>query len=180
MTPSPLMLGLPRSMRQSSILSSIRHSSATPCNLRRFQSSQPKLCTRQLSPSSSPSLCSRINNNSSTAFTTNRLFSTTSNLSAKTIQQLRARSTTGPFSWKAAALFIVTGAGLIVYFQYEKARLERKRIVEMSKGVGKPKVGGPFVLRDLDGNEFTDENLKGKYNFVRIFFPKFLIQEVFS
>ena len=55
---------------------------------------------------------------------------------------------------------------MIVYFQYEKARLERKRIVEMSKGVGKPKVGGPFVLKDLDGNVFTEEGLKGKYNFV--------------
>lgn len=55
---------------------------------------------------------------------------------------------------------------MIVYFQYEKARLERARIVEMSKGVGKPKVGGPFVLKDLQGNEFTEEQLKGKYNFV--------------
>ncbi|KAK2739621.1 Cu-binding protein [Onygenales sp. PD_40] len=85
---------------------------------------------------------------------------------AKTIQQMKARASTGPFSWKAAALFIITGAGMIVYFRYEKARLERKRIVEMSKGVGKPKVGGPFVLKDLDGNVFTEEQLKGKYSFV--------------
>ncbi|PGH00063.1 hypothetical protein AJ79_08334 [Helicocarpus griseus UAMH5409] len=94
-------------------------------------------------------------------------FSTSSPLAkAKTIQQLKARASTGPFSWKAALLFVITGAGMIVYFQYEKARLERKRIVEMSKGVGKPKVGGPFVLKDLDGNVFTEEQLKGKYNFV--------------
>ncbi|KMU88797.1 hypothetical protein CIHG_06464 [Coccidioides immitis H538.4] len=50
--------------------------------------------------------------------------------------------------------------------QYEKARLERERIVQMSKGVGKPKVGGPFILKDLDGNVFTEEQLKGKYNFI--------------
>lgn len=56
---------------------------------------------------------------------------------------------------------------MIVYFQYEKARLERERIVEMSKGVGKPRVGGPFVLKDLNGETFTEENLKGKYSFVR-------------
>ncbi|KKZ60700.1 hypothetical protein EMCG_04627 [[Emmonsia] crescens] len=85
---------------------------------------------------------------------------------AKTIQQLKARASTGPFSWKAAALFVVTGVGMIFYFRYEKARLERKRIVEMSKGVGKPKVGGPFILKDLDGNVFTEEQLKGKYSFV--------------
>lgn len=55
---------------------------------------------------------------------------------------------------------------LIAYFQYEKARLERKRIVEMSKGYGKPKVGGPFVLKDLDGNDYTHDDMKGKYAIV--------------
>lgn len=57
---------------------------------------------------------------------------------------------------------------MIVYFRYEKARLERKRVAEMSKGVGKPRVGGPFVLKDLEEREFTEENLKGKYSFVRL------------
>lgn len=80
--------------------------------------------------------------------------------------QLRARNSTGPFSWKAALLFVITGAGMIVYFRVEKERLERKRIAEMSKGVGRPKVGGPFVLKDLDGKEFTADDLKGKYSFV--------------
>ncbi len=55
---------------------------------------------------------------------------------------------------------------MIFYFQYEKARLERKRIVEMSKGYGKPKVGGPFTLKDTDGNEFTEKDLHGKYTMV--------------
>lgn len=87
-------------------------------------------------------------------------------LRAKTMGQLRARNATGPFSWKAALLFVLTGAGMIVYFRVEKERLERKRIAEMSKGVGKPKVGGPFTLVDLDGKEFTAEDLKGKYSFV--------------
>ena len=56
---------------------------------------------------------------------------------------------------------------MVFYFQYEKARLERKRIVEMSKGYGKPKVGGPFTLKDLDGKEFTEQDLLGKYSMVR-------------
>jgi hypothetical protein len=71
-----------------------------------------------------------------------------------------------PFTAKSAGLFFATATGLILYFQYEKARMERKRIVEMSKGYGKPKVGGPFHLRDLDGNEFTEKNLLGKYTLV--------------
>ena len=44
--------------------------------------------------------------------------------------------------------------------------MERKRIVEMSKGYGKPKVGGPFTLKDTDGNEFTEKDLLGKYTLV--------------
>lgn len=80
---------------------------------------------------------------------------------------MKSRQRTGPFSWKAALLFVLTGAGMIIYFRVEKARLERKRITEMSKGVGRPKVGGPFVLKDLNGKEFTAEDLKGKYSFVR-------------
>ena len=55
---------------------------------------------------------------------------------------------------------------MIVYFNYEKGRLERKRITEMSKGYGKPKVGGPFTLTDLDGKEFTEKDLLGKYSIV--------------
>ncbi|KAL9114274.1 MAG: hypothetical protein Q9227_001696 [Pyrenula ochraceoflavens] len=71
-----------------------------------------------------------------------------------------------PFTLKAAGLFCGVGLAMILYFRYEKARLERQRIVEMSKGYGKPKVGGPFKLQDLDGNEFTHEQLQGKYNII--------------
>lgn len=45
--------------------------------------------------------------------------------------------------------------------------MERKRIVEMSKGYGKPKVGGPFTLKDVNGTEVTEQDLLGKYNLVR-------------
>ncbi|KAJ5692289.1 Synthesis of cytochrome c oxidase Sco1/Sco2 [Penicillium macrosclerotiorum] len=101
------------------------------------------------------------------AFSARNCFSTTtSRAKNKTMGQLRQRNSTGPFSWKAALLFVLTGAGMVIYFRVEKARLERKRIAEMSKGVGKPKVGGPFTLMDLNGKEFTAEDLKGKYSFV--------------
>lgn len=84
----------------------------------------------------------------------------------KTIGQLKARNSTGPFSWKSGLLFVVTGGGLVLYFRMEKDRLERKRVTEMSKGVGKPKVGGPITLKDLEGRGFSEEDLKGKYSFV--------------
>ncbi|RMZ82118.1 hypothetical protein DV737_g2237, partial [Chaetothyriales sp. CBS 132003] len=71
-----------------------------------------------------------------------------------------------PFTFRSAAVFVATGLALITYFQYEKKRLERKKLAEMSKGYGKPKVGGSFVLRDLDGREFTEKDLLGKYTLI--------------
>jgi len=54
------------------------------------------------------------------------------------------------------------------YFSYEKARLARQRVREASKGVGKPRIGGPFALIDQDGKRFTSEDIKGKFTLVSI------------
>lgn len=40
------------------------------------------------------------------------------------------------------------------------------RIAEMSKGVGKPKVGGPINLVDQEGKERKDEDFRGKFMLV--------------
>ncbi|KAI5281488.1 Cu-binding protein, partial [Ascosphaera acerosa] len=85
--------------------------------------------------------------------------------SKPTLAQLKARRTTGPFSWKAGLLFVLTGGGMIAYFSAEKARLERERVAQLTKGAGKPKVGGPFELRGVDGRTVTEEDLRGKYAF---------------
>lgn len=45
--------------------------------------------------------------------------------------------------------------------------MERKRIAEATKGIGKPKVGGQFDLVDHNGNKFTQDSMKGKYALVR-------------
>lgn len=71
-----------------------------------------------------------------------------------------------PFSWKAGLLFVLTGAGLVWYFENEKKRMHSKRIAESNKGVGRPKVGGPFELIDQNGNTVTDQDLKGRYSLV--------------
>lgn len=55
---------------------------------------------------------------------------------------------------------------MIFYFRYEKARMERKRVAEASKGVGRPKVGGKFELRDHEGKVFTDQDMKGRFTLV--------------
>lgn len=55
---------------------------------------------------------------------------------------------------------------MVIYFRYEKERLDRQRVVEAAKGVGKPKVGGPFELVDQEGKKFTEEDMKGGYSLV--------------
>jgi hypothetical protein len=45
--------------------------------------------------------------------------------------------------------------------------MRRKRIEDSHKGVGAPKVGGPFQLIDQDGQPFTEQDLKGRYSLVR-------------
>ncbi|KAH7381622.1 SCO1/SenC-domain-containing protein [Pyrenochaeta sp. MPI-SDFR-AT-0127] len=84
----------------------------------------------------------------------------------KTIDQIRARNKGGPFNLTAAILFIAAGGGLWAYFTYEKERIARKRIADQTKGIGKPKVGGPFQLVDQDGKPFGSEDMLGKYSLV--------------
>ncbi|KAI5777365.1 SCO1/SenC-domain-containing protein [Geopyxis carbonaria] len=84
----------------------------------------------------------------------------------KTIEEAKARYRSGPFSWKAGVLFVLSGVALAFYFRNEKERMTRKRITEMSKGVGKPKVGGPLNLMDHHGRETKDEEYLGKYRLV--------------
>ncbi|KAI8961825.1 SCO1 protein [Daldinia sp. FL1419] len=85
---------------------------------------------------------------------------------AKTVEEAKSRYRTGPFSWKAGLLFVLTSAGLVWYFEYEKKRMQRKRVAEATKGVGKPKVGGDFELIDQDGRPFSSKDLKGRYSLV--------------
>lgn len=71
-----------------------------------------------------------------------------------------------PFSWRALVLFVVTAGGLTWYFEHEKERMQKKRIAEANKAVGKPKVGGSFRLVDQDGKPFTEQDMKGRYSLV--------------
>ncbi|PUU82991.1 SCO1/SenC-domain-containing protein [Tuber borchii] len=87
-------------------------------------------------------------------------------LGFKTVEQAKSRYRSGPFSWKSGILFLAAGVGLTIYFRNEKARMERKRVAEMSKGVGRPKVGGPLNLLDHNGKERKDEEWRGKHMLV--------------
>ena len=55
---------------------------------------------------------------------------------------------------------------MIIYFRYEKDRVERQRVADMSKGAGRPKVGGEFHLLDHEGRPFGDGDMKGRFSLV--------------
>ncbi|KAK9761876.1 Cu-binding protein [Basidiobolus ranarum] len=80
----------------------------------------------------------------------------------------RDRSTLGTFTWKSAALFLTTGAGLFYYFSLEKAKMKeaQKKVVGENKYYGKPKLGGPFELVDQNGKAVTDQDFAGRYMLV--------------
>src|SRR5690242_10641181 len=65
-------------------------------------------------------------------------------------------------------LILSSGAGLIFYFRYEKARMERKRVAEATKGERLTKVGGRDHMGDQTSKPFTDQDMKGKYSLVSI------------
>ncbi|KAF8334994.1 h-sco1 [Cantharellus anzutake] len=71
----------------------------------------------------------------------------------------------GPFTWKAAALFIATGGGLWYYFTTEKAKMLEKRQQELATAsYGKAKIGGPFSLITHEGKRCTEKDLMGHWS----------------
>ncbi|CAG8981681.1 hypothetical protein HYALB_00006553 [Hymenoscyphus albidus] len=84
----------------------------------------------------------------------------------KTVQEQQSRYKSGPFSWGAGLLFLGAGAALIFFFRFEKDRVERERVANATKGVGRPKVGGEFELVDQKGRKFGSEDMRGRYSLV--------------
>ena len=66
-------------------------------------------------------------------------------------------------------MFAVTGAGLYFYFESEKAAVAARKAAETATAkFGRPRIGGPFVLQDQNGNNFSDKNLVGKWSLVYV------------
>ncbi|PFH49134.1 hypothetical protein AMATHDRAFT_195373 [Amanita thiersii Skay4041] len=81
--------------------------------------------------------------------------------------QFAERNKVGVFTPKSAALFVITGIGLLYYFRYEKARmLEEREKERQTRSFGRPNIGGPFTLTAANGSPFTHENLLGKWSLV--------------
>jgi len=68
----------------------------------------------------------------------------------------------GPISWAAFGLVAVASASAVGYYQ-----VERERRIEKAMGkvvtTGKPAIGGPWTLVDMDGNLVTNKSFEGKW-----------------
>ncbi|KAK1272693.1 hypothetical protein QJS04_geneDACA019153 [Acorus gramineus] len=77
----------------------------------------------------------------------------------------------GPVSWLSFLLLVMTGAGMIYYYDREK-----KRHIEVLKtaaaapkegpSVGKAAIGGPFKLVNHDGKSVTEKDFLGKWTLI--------------
>ncbi|KAI9312365.1 SCO1/SenC-domain-containing protein [Dichotomocladium elegans] len=78
-----------------------------------------------------------------------------------------------PFTLKAAALFLGTGVGLLLFFRSEKERVMKEREEkqrETVKSYGKPKIGGPFNLVNAETGERFDSATELAGQFQMIYF----------
>ncbi|XP_074264500.1 protein SCO1 homolog 1, mitochondrial-like [Silene latifolia] len=73
-----------------------------------------------------------------------------------------------PVSWVSLLLLLVTGAGIVFYYDQEKKRhIEEidtaSNTVRQGPSVGQAAIGGPFKLINHEGKTVTDEDFLGKW-----------------
>eukprot|EP00560_Eucampia_antarctica_P008873 CAMPEP_0197822986 /NCGR_PEP_ID=MMETSP1437-20131217/298_1 /TAXON_ID=49252 ORGANISM="Eucampia antarctica, Strain CCMP1452" /NCGR_SAMPLE_ID=MMETSP1437 /ASSEMBLY_ACC=CAM_ASM_001096 /LENGTH=303 /DNA_ID=CAMNT_0043421907 /DNA_START=139 /DNA_END=1050 /DNA_ORIENTATION=- len=77
----------------------------------------------------------------------------------------------GPVSWPALGLVAVAAASAVAYY-----KIERERRLEQAMGkivsTGKPAIGGPWSLIDLDGNLVTNKSFEGKWTLLYFGFAR--------
>ncbi|KAL9559381.1 hypothetical protein MBANPS3_000455 [Mucor bainieri] len=122
---------------------------------RQFCKPTASLMTASSNPVKKPSI---------NTMTASRFYSTSTSK-----EEIRAKAAVGPFTFKAAAVFLGVGAGLLLYFQSEKkkvAEIRKQKEAEKSKpqSYGKPKLGGDYTLTNAETNKpFGSEDMKGKF-----------------
>ncbi|KAK8913665.1 hypothetical protein KSP39_PZI023801 [Platanthera zijinensis] len=77
----------------------------------------------------------------------------------------------GPVSWLSLVLLIMTGGGLIFYYDREKKRhIEGLKAatssVKQGPSVGTAAIGGPFKLVNHDGKSVTERDFLGKWTLI--------------
>ncbi|WVZ08177.1 hypothetical protein V8G54_021523 [Vigna mungo] len=83
-------------------------------------------------------------------------------------QRFLSSSAVNPISWLSFVLLVLTGAGLVFYYDREKKRhIEEIRsnteAVKQGPSVGKAAIGGPFRLINHQGKHVTEKDFLGKW-----------------
>lgn len=76
-----------------------------------------------------------------------------------------------PVSWLSFLLLILTGAGIVFYYDNEKKKHiqginETSNAVKQGPSVGQAAIGGPFNLVNHDGKSVTEKDFLGKWTIV--------------
>jgi len=69
----------------------------------------------------------------------------------------------GPIGWKILLAIVLSSAGFLAWFEYEKKKQLKKFLESKTQSVGKPMVGGPFNLVDENKIPITEKSFAGKY-----------------
>ncbi|OAY68024.1 Protein SCO 1, mitochondrial, partial [Ananas comosus] len=77
----------------------------------------------------------------------------------------------GPVSWLSLVLLVLTGGGLLVYYDREKKRhieelKARSSVVKPGPSVGTAAIGGPFKLVNHVGKPVTEKDFLGKWTLI--------------
>lgn len=67
----------------------------------------------------------------------------------------------GPVTFASLTLTAIVAGGLVVYFNVQKEE-KIKQVTKSTVSVGKPALGGPWVLVDHNGVPRTDASYRGK------------------
>jgi hypothetical protein len=73
------------------------------------------------------------------------------------------RTPTGPITWTSLTITGIVAAGLMAYYQIEKENRREAASGKVVETVGKPALGGPWVLVDQDGVPRTDASYFGQF-----------------
>ena len=71
-----------------------------------------------------------------------------------------------PVTWTSFVLVGLAGAALVYYFQQERKKHRLESEAKRNRGMGVPKIGGPFSLVDTNGKRWTQDDLKGRWTII--------------
>lgn len=81
---------------------------------------------------------------------------------SKLTEDLKDSRTKGPVTFFSLGLALITAGGVVAFYNIEKDK-KTKTLAKNIKTVGKPALGGPWILVDHNGIPRTDASYRGKF-----------------